>query len=145
MGAAAGDGSLDSANILLTGFDGGATEATDANPVTTGGVDAGTEGDNYIKLSGLTETDNNGVILKVVGTEGTASAPVLRVNTLDDIDLATSAAQAAGRVETHPINSPGAVLVDSAGTAVENTGSITATLAPANLSGSSFTFTCCHL
>lgn len=141
VGAAAGDAALDSANILLTGFDGGATEATDANPVTTGGVDAGTEGDNYIKLSGLTETDNNGVILKVVGTGGTASAPTLRVNTLDDVDLATSAAQAAGRVETHPINSPGAVLVDSAGTAVENTGGVTATLAPANLSGSSFTFT----
>jgi hypothetical protein len=141
VGAAAGDAALDSANILLTGFDGGATEATDANPVTTGGVDAGTEGDNYIKLSGLTETDNNGVILKVVGTTGTASAPVLRVNTLDDVDLATSAPQAAGRVETHPINSPGAVLVDSAGTAVENTGGVTATLAPANLTGSSFTFT----
>lgn len=142
VGAASGDATLDSANILLVGFDGGATEATDANPVTTGGINAGIEGDNYIKLSGLAETANNGVILKVIGTTGTASNPILRVNTLDDVDLVTSSAQAAGRVLTHPINSPGAVLVDSAGTAVEGTGGVTATLAPANLNSSSqFEFT----
>lgn len=142
VGAATGDATLDSANILLTGFDGGATEATDANPITTGGINTAQEGDNYIKLSGLTETANNGVILKVIGTTGTATNPVLRVNTLDDVNLVTSAAQAAGRVLTHPINSPGAVLIDSAGTAVEGTGGVTGTLAPANLNSSSqFEFT----
>lgn len=137
VGAAAGDATLDSANIVLTGFDGGATEATDASPVSTGGIDAGTEGDNYIKLSGLTETANNGVILKVLSVldDDAAGNFTLAVNTLDDVNLTTSSAQASGRVLTHPINSPGAVLVDSAGTVVENTGGITATLAPANLTG----------
>jgi len=140
-GPAAGDGTLDSANILLTGFS-GSGEDNGANPVLTGGIDATTEGDNYIKLQGMGTSANNGVILKVL--ESLNSNQTLRVNTLDDVAIVDDAAVASGRIQTHPLNSPGAILVDSAGTTVENTGSITATLAPANLTGANvnqFVFT----
>lgn len=138
-GQATGDATLDSANILLTGFS-GSGEDDAANPVLTGGINPAQEGDNYIKLSGMGASGNNGIILKVL--ESLASNTVLSVNTLDDVALVDDAAIASGRIQTHPLNSPGAVLVDSAGTAVENTGSVTATLAPANLNSSSqFEFT----
>jgi len=135
VGPAAGNSALDSANITLTGFSG--TTGLAANPITTGGIDAGTEGDNYIRLGGFTSVPgNNDTILKVIGTTGT---DFLRVNTIDDVDLGAET-KVGAFLYTHPLNSPGSLLVDSAGTAVENTGGITATLAPANLSGAGETF-----
>jgi len=137
-GPAAGDATLDSANIILSAGFTGTTAALAANPVATGGINPAVEGDNYIKLSGMVNAANNGTILKVIGTSGNN---FLRVNTLDDVDLVNEANTVGAFVETHPLNSPGSLLVDSAGTTVENTGGISATLAAQNLSGGSYSFT----
>jgi hypothetical protein len=137
-GPAAGDATLDSANITLSAGFTGTTAALAANPVATGGINPAQEGDNYIKLAGMVNAANNGVILKVIDTSGNN---FLRVNTLDDVDLVDEANTVGAFLETHPLNSPGSLLVDSAGTTVENSGGITSTLAANNLTDGAFSFT----
>jgi len=136
-GPSAADASLDSANIILSAGYTGTTSALAANPVATGGINPAQEGDNYIKLAGMANAANNGTILKVIDTSGNN---FLRVNTLDDVDLVDEANTVGAFVETHPLNSPGSLLVDSAGTTVENTGGISATLAANNLTDGAFSF-----
>jgi hypothetical protein len=137
-GPAAGDATLDSANITLSAGFTGTTAALAANPVATGGINPAQEGDNYIKLAGMVNAANNGVILKVIDTSGNN---FLRVNTLDDVDLVDEANTVGAFLETHPLNSPGSLLVDSAGTTVENSGGIYSTLAANNLTDGAFSFT----
>lgn len=130
VGAATADPSLDSGQITLVGFGAG------TNPLATAeGLDVGVETDRYFVLNGMSTSGNNGPILKITAENATGDPTVFQFNTLDDITIVDNAASAGATLRTHPINSPGSLLVDSAGTAVENTGGITSTLASANLTG----------
>lgn len=125
-GTASDDANVDSAVFTLSGFT--------VNPVTTGvnGVTLGS-GD-YFRLTGASNANNNQIwqITSKSGISGTGFSAI----TYDDTP-AVDATAFSGSIRTHPLNSPQAVLVDSAGAVTENTGGITATLAAGNLNGQS--------
>jgi hypothetical protein len=135
-GAAAGDATLDSAKITLAGFINDASNNQDPFVSYEGqgaGIDPAIDARSYIKLNGMSNALNNNAILKVVKDH---TGGVFSVNTLDDIDIADEGPTASATLRTHPINSPGAVLIDSAGAVNgpgENLGGVTDTLLPANL------------
>lgn len=132
VGAAAGDATLDSAKISLVGFSG------TNDPFATGGLLLGGSvngiSQEYLQLAGMDEAQNNNAILRAVANHGSG---VFSVNTLDDVDLVVESPAAGATLRTHPINSPGSVLIDSAGAADgpgENLGGVVNTLLPADLS-----------
>jgi hypothetical protein len=135
-GTAAGDATLDSAKITLAGFINDASNNQDPFVSYEGqgaGIDPAIDARSYIKLNGMSNALNNNAILKVVKDH---TGGVFSVNTLDDIDIADEGPTASATLRTHPINSPGAVLIDSAGAVNgpgENLGGVTDTLLPANL------------
>jgi hypothetical protein len=135
-GVAAGDATLDSAKITLAGFINDASNNQDPFVSYEGqgaGIDPAIDARSYIKLNGMSNALNNNAILKVVKDH---TGGVFSVNTLDDIDIADEGPTASATLRTHPINSPGAVLIDSAGAVNgpgENLGGVTDTLLPANL------------
>lgn len=120
-GTATGDPTKDSANITTVGF----TTTPLLRPGTPDGVNPAVEADAYVKLGGFVNDDNN-VIYKVTKI---IDSDRFVVNTLDDTPtLVNEATVADVTIRTHPINSPAALLVDSAGTPVENAGGVTAEL-----------------
>lgn len=124
--ALGGTSAVDSATFTLSSFT--------VNPVTTG-VNSVTLGVNdYFKLTGAANETNN-QIWKVTNVI-TPTATQFSAVTYDDL-LAVNETAFSGTIRTYPINSPQAVLIDSAGTTIENSGGISATLAPANLNASS--------
>jgi hypothetical protein len=126
-GTASSNALLDSANFTLSGF-----TTTPLNSVQNPlGMSAG----RYFKLTGASNDNNNQIWKVLVVRDSTRFA----AETYDDIPAA-NASLFAGSIRTRPINSPDAVLVDSAGTTVENSGGITSTLAVANLSSGTYTF-----
>ena len=127
VGPASSNPLLDSANFTLSGFTFTPLNSVQ-NPL---GLQAG----RYFKLTGATN-DNNNQIWKVLAVSDSTK---FSAETFDDLP-AVNATSFAGSIRTRPINSPDAVLVDSAGTIVENTGGINSTLAPANLSTGTYTF-----
>ncbi len=126
-GIAAGNPLLDSANFTLAGFT--------TTPLLSIQNPLGLSANRYFKLTGATN-DNNNQVWKVSFVWDSSRFSAV---TFDDLPAA-NATSFAGSIRTRPINSPDAVLVDSAGTIVENTGGITSTLAPANLSTGTYTF-----
>ena len=120
-GTAAGDATKDSCNIILTDF------TTPLSPTNTNGlVTIGTdEADAYFKLSGFGNTDNN----VILGVTERFSDTTFAARTLDDTPTLVDSTATGATLRTHPINSPSALLVDSAGTPVENTGGVISLLA----------------
>lgn len=120
-GTAAGDATKDSCNIILTDF------TTPLSPTNTDGlVTIGTnEADAYFKLSGFGNTDNN----VILGVTERFSDTTFAARTLDDTPTLVDSTATGATLRTHPINSPSALLVDSAGTAVENSGGVISLLA----------------
>jgi hypothetical protein len=117
-----GAATVDSATIDLAGF-----ATTPLSPTNTNGLQtiAASAGDAYFKITGATNTDNN----VIFGVTQRYSDTKFSVITLDDTPTLVNEAITGGTIRTHPINSPSALLVDSAGTTVENTGGITSLLA----------------
>ena len=122
VGAAASDATKDSANVTLAGFATTPLSPTNANGLVTV---ATTPADAYFKITGATNPDNN-VIFGLTERRSDTSFSII---TLDDTPTLVNEAISGGEVRTHPINSPSALLVDSAGTAVENTGGVASILA----------------
>jgi len=120
-GAAAGDATKDSCNIILTGF------STPLSPTNTEGlVTISTdEADAYFKLAGFTNADNN----VILGVTERFSDTTFAARTLDDTPTLVNETGSGATLRTHPINSPSALLVDSAGTTVENSGGVVSLLA----------------
>ena len=90
------------------------------------GLNPSVEADAYFKFTGFTNPDNN-VIFKVMSI---IDSDTFTVNTLDDTPTLVDSSVNDVAIRTHPINSPSALLVDSAGTASgnENGGGVTAEL-----------------
>lgn len=122
VGAAASDASKDSANIILSGFATTPLSPTNSNGLVTVASDPS---DAYFKITGATNTDNN----VIFGVTERRTDNTFSVITLDDTPTLVNETITGGEVRTHPINSPSALLVDSAGTAVENSGGVTSLLA----------------
>lgn len=122
----------DSANFTLSGFS--------VTPVNTaqnpnGLAPAGAAEDQYFRVTGATTAGNNTIWrIRKAADSNTFSA-----YTLDDDPVPQGEGPFSGSIRNHPINSPGAIKLDSAGEDVENTGT-DATLAPANLSSGAYTF-----
>jgi len=128
-GTASDDTSVDSAVFTLSGFS--------PNPVSTG-INSVTLGvDDYFRLTGASNSGNN-QIWKVTN-KSDVSATSFSAVTYDDVP-AVDETSFSGSIRTYPINSPQAVLVDSAGTSTENTGGLTATLDAGNLTNGTFVF-----
>lgn len=121
-GTAAGDATKDSCNIILTGFG-----TTPLSPTNTEGLVtiATAEADAYFKLTGFVATDNNVILGVTERFSDTAFAAI----TLDDTPTLVNEVGTGAQLRTHPINSPAALLVDSAGTSVENSGGVVSLLA----------------
>lgn len=128
-GTASDDASVDSATFVLSGFT--------VNPVTQGINAVNLGSGDYFRLVGASNAGNNQIWQ--VTDKSAISATGFSAITFDDTPAVTETAFS-GSIRTHPLNSPQAVLVDSAGTTVENTGGITSTLAAGNLSNSTFIF-----
>ncbi len=127
VGTAASNPLVDSANFTLSTFTTTPMFSVQ-NPL---GLSAG----RYFKLTGASNDNNNQIWKVLTVTDSTRFSAI----TFDDLP-AVNATSFAGSIRTRPINSPDAVLIDSAGTSVENAGGINSTLAPANLSAGVYTF-----
>jgi len=79
--------------------------------------------DDYFRVTGASDPNNNQVWQVSVYRDSSSFSAV----TYDDLPAANEG-PFAGTIREHPINSPGALLVDSAGTTTPNTGGITGTL-----------------
>ena len=117
VGDAAANANLDSAIFTLEG-----TWSTSPLDVAEG-LEL-VDGNRHFKLNGMTTAANNQAILELTAEH---SSTVFSARTIDDVAL-TAETGASATLRTHPINSPSALLVDSAGTDVENTGGVTSTL-----------------
>ena len=127
VGVAASDATKDSANVVLTGF-------TTTPLLRTGTPDglnlvATEPSDAYFRFVGATNAGNN----TICGVTAIFDSNNFAVITLDDTPVLANETISGGSIRTHPINSPSALLVDSAGTSVENTGGIVSLLATAGL------------
>jgi len=120
-GTAAGDATKDSCNIILTGF------STPLSPTNTEGLVtiSADEADAYFKLTGFSNADNN----VILGVTERFSDTTFAARTLDDTPTLVDSTATGATLRTHPINSPSALLVDSAGTPVENSGGVVSLLA----------------
>ena len=121
-----GTAAKDSANVILDTF-----ATTPLSPTNTNGLQtiSASAADAYFKLGGATNTDNN----VIFGVTNRFSDTNFSVITLDDTPALSNETISNGTIRTHPINSPSALLVDSAGTAVENTGGVVSLLATPSL------------
>lgn len=126
VGASVVKAGQDSANFALSGF-----TVTPVNSVQNAeGLNPAAEADAYFRLTGATAAGNNTIWrINVLTDSNTFSA-----YTLDDDPTPANAGSFAGAIRNHPINSPGAIKLDSAGSPSENLGT-NSTLAPANLNG----------
>lgn len=116
----------DSANFALSGFTVTPCNSTQ-NPE---GLNPAVEADAYFRLAGASAAGNNTIWrINVLTDSNTFSA-----YTLDDDPTPENATSFAGNIRNHPINSPGAIKLDSAGATTENLGT-NSTLAAANLNG----------
>jgi hypothetical protein len=116
-----GSSSFDSATITLSGF-----TTTPLSPTNSEGlVTTATPADAYFKLTGATNADNN----VIFGVTQRYTDDLFSVITLDDTPTLVDETITGGTIRTHPINSPSALLVDSAGTIAENTGGVVSLLA----------------
>jgi len=122
VGAAASDATKDSANVVLSGFATTPLSPTNSNGLVTVATNAA---DAYFKITGATNADNN-VIFGLTERRSDTSFSII---TLDDTPTLVNETITGGEMRTHPINSPSALLVDSAGTAVENSGGVASILA----------------
>lgn len=128
VGTAAGDANQDSANFTLVGFD-----PTPVNSVQNAeGLNPAVDADAYFRVTG-SSTEGNNTIWKVTAVTDSSTFAAI---TLDNDPAPGNGTFAGATIRTHPINSPGAVLIDSAGEVTENTGTIS-TLTPAELTASS--------
>jgi hypothetical protein len=127
VGTAASDATKDSANVVLTGFSTTPLLRTGTpdglNTITNAATDA------YFRLVGATQAVNN----TIYGVTSIFDSSNFAVITLDDTPTLVNETIAGGIIRTHPINSPSALLVDSAGTPVENSGGVVSLLATPTL------------
>jgi hypothetical protein len=122
-------GSVYSADFVLTSFNPTPIVSVQ-NPE---GLDpAGADIDKYFRITGAPTTGNNTIWKITAETDSSTFSAV----TLDDDFTPANETISGGTLRTHPINSPGAILLDSAGESVENSGTVS-TLASANLNASS--------
>lgn len=134
VGAASTDAAQDSANFTLNG-------AVSPTPLlrtgTPEGLDPATPANSYFRSHLNAGTGANHNIIWQITTifDSTNFAAITIDDTVAPIDGTLSVAGDA--IYTHPINSPSALLLDSAGATAENTlaQAATSTLAPANLDG----------
>lgn len=131
--AVLGTAGQDSADFTLTGFS--------VTPVFTaqnpeGLNPAGGEVDQYFRLAGASTAGNNTIwrIRKIVDSNNFSAYTYD-----DDPTPGNELINTTGVIRNHPINSPGAIKIDSAGEDAENTGTDT-TLLPANLTSSQYVF-----
>jgi hypothetical protein len=137
VGTASGDATQDSANFTLGGTPSFTPLLTPAaGPQNVNGLNDAVAADAYFKLAVTTPSAsaNDGIIWRV--TEVYDSSTFAAV-TLDDTVSPVNQTITAGSMRTHPINSPGSLMLDSAGATAENNVAQRAetTLAPANLTG----------
>jgi len=92
--------------------------------VYTGGDPTDPATGDYIKVNGATDFNNN-QIYKVTDVVA-PSTSAFSVISYDNLTIADSSFS--GSIDEHPINSPDALLVDSAGTLTPGTGGVTGTL-----------------
>lgn len=133
VGTSALDATQDSAIFTLTGF--ASTPVLSVqNPE---GLDKDTDANAYFRVTGATNVGNN-TIWKITGQSGIDSSSFSAI-TLDNDYVPVNETISGGTIRNHPINSPGAVLIDSAGETAENTGTVS-TLDPANLQTERYVF-----
>lgn len=140
VGPSQADASKDSATLVLSGF-----TATDQQSSTTTPLESvlnpdglnNTDAEAHFRLGGMSVTSDNNRILVVTNVLDSATASV---RALDDDFSITGTSTANASLFTHPVNSPSAVLVDSAATPVENSGGVSQTLAAGNLSEGTYSF-----
>jgi len=141
-GTAAGDTAQDSANFILTGttFTPLLTTTTVQNPE---GLNPAVDADAFFRVHKNAETGaNHNVIWKVTTVFDSSNfAAITLDDTVAPIDETLNTTGDA--IYTHPINSPGALLLDSAGATSENNVAQAAvsTLAPANLTNNRYVLT----
>ena len=141
-GTAAGDTAQDSANFILTGttFTPLLTTTTVQNPE---GLNPAVDADAFFRVHKNAETGaNHNVIWKVTTVFDSSNfAAITLDDTVAPIDETLDTTGDA--IYTHPINSPGALLLDSAGATSENNVAQAAvsTLAPANLTNNRYVLT----
>ena len=141
-GVAAGDTAQDSANFILTGttFTPLLTTTTVQNPE---GLNPAVDADAFFRVHKNAETGaNHNVIWKVTTVFDSNNFAAI---TLDDTvaPINETLNTTGDAIYTHPINSPGALLLDSAGATAENNVAQAAvsSLAPANLTNNRYVLT----
>jgi len=141
-GVAAGDTAQDSANFILTGttFTPLLTTTTVQNPE---GLNPAVDADAFFRVHKNAETGaNHNVIWKVTTVFDSSNFAAI---TLDDTvaPINETLNTTGDAIYTHPINSPGALLLDSAGATAENNVAQAAvsSLAPANLTNNRYVLT----
>jgi hypothetical protein len=133
VGTAASDATQDSANFILTGFSTTPVLSTQ-NP---NGLNPAVPADAYFKVHKNAGTGaNHNVIWKVTTIYDSSNFAAI---TLDDtvLPINETLSTAGDAIRTHPMNSPSALLVDSASAPSENGGGVVSTLAAGNLNASS--------
>jgi len=127
VGTASGDANQDSANFILNGF-----TTTPLNTVQNPeGLNPAVPEDSFFRVSRTnTSVANHNVIWKVTTIFDSSNFAAI---TLDNDVSPVDSASVTGSIRNHPIDSPAAVLLDSAGAPSEQGGSAITTLLPANL------------
>jgi len=143
VGTSATDTQQDSAKFAFGGSTFTPLLTAGAGPRNQEGLNPAVDADAYFKLAVTTPSAsvNDGIIWKVVAVHDSNSFSAI---TLDDTVMPVAQTITAGSMRTHPINSPGSLMLDSAGTTAENNVAQRAetTLAPANLTdGTTFSLT----
>lgn len=119
-GPSAANSLLDSVTVTLS--------SDFVGPLAGIGADEGLElvnGNRHFRLNGMDTASNNRPILELIAEFDSFN---FSARAIDDDAVLSNETTTGASLRTHPINSPSAILIDSAGTAVENTGGVTAVL-----------------
>lgn len=132
VGAAAGDATKDSANFTLAGY----TTTPLLRTGTPNGLNTtgGAAADAYFRVVG--GTASNGVNNTIFGVTTIFDSNNFAAITLDDTPVIQAETITTNNaIRTHPINSPSALLIDSAGAPIENSGGVVKVLGTGGIYG----------
>lgn len=118
VGAASGDTAQDSANFKLNGTVAFTPLLTTGTVQNANGLNPAVTADKYFSLNATAPNDtNNGIIWEVTTV---FDSTTFAAKTLDDTVAPIAQTITTGGIRSHPINSPGSLMLDSAGATTEN-------------------------
>jgi len=142
VGTANADATQDSVNIKLNGTVSFTPLNTGAGTINVNGLNPAVDADAYFRIHKNSGTGaNHNLIMKVTKISDSSTFAAITID--DDAAPENETLNTTNdAIRTHPINSPGALLLDSAAATSENNAdeAVNPTLAAANLSGNTFSF-----